>query len=891
MIPYQMTIEELEKKLHTQIMEGLSDQEAAQRLEQYGPNILISSKEISWIQIFLSQFTSPLIYLLLIAAIIIFFFGQHPHDAFIISGILLLNAIIGAIQEIRTYTIINNLNVAIQTKCTVIRNSKHIVIDDSQVVIGDILVLQAGQRISADARIISCNNLQVDESMLTGESIPVIKDADPIQQQIPISDQHNMLFKGTLIRSGSGKAIVVSTGKDSYIGTINAQINLIKGELPLKKDIDRLSYVILISISILCVLLLLFGLWLGNQFSQLLPMITALFICVVPEGLPVVLTLVLVTGVYRMAKQQILVKNMQAIEALGRIQVIITDKTGTLTRNELMVIEFWTPYATYHVNGSGYATEGSVVDPNNKIVTAHDNTYLNHIGLATQLLPSAEITSINNTNSFEIQGDPTDAALRILSYKLGITSNEISSYTLLHEIPFDPYWKYHAGLYRMHDGNGIIYMIGAPETLQDFSKKESTFNQTFLDHALAQGNRVIAIAMSHVVIHDLNRNNHEYESLIRNASYEMVGLCAIQDSIRPEVKDVVRETRNAGLHIIMATGDHVKTALYVAEQAGIYKDGDHYIDGNQSNQYQKNMSSIINTTVFARVDPTMKLELVNMLHQQGYLVAMTGDGVNDAPALVAADVGIAMSGTGTEVAKDAADIILMQNSFVHIIDAIHQGRHILYTLRRVILYFFSTNMAEVLLVLGALLADIPLPITAAQILWLNLITDGFLDIALSAEPKDPILLQATWLEQRVKLVDTNLIMLMIWMSVPMAIGSLLLFWSHISVDIRLARTVTMVSMAMYQWCNAWNCRSEYRSLWNIGLSSNTWLIGATILVFILQCAIIYVPFLQSIFDTVPLTASQWAIITIFCIPIVAIEELRKGILRYTRNRIPERIKT
>jgi Ca2+-transporting ATPase len=359
-----------------------------------------------------------------------------------------------------------------------------------------------------------------------------------------------------------------------------------------------------------------------------------------------------------------------------------------------------------------------------------------------------------------------------------------------------------------------------------------------------------------------------------------VGLCGIQDSIRPEVADIVQQTRDVGLHVVMATGDHRQTALYVAKKVGIYQAGDEILDGEQLHKMDdKELLSHLNAiTVFARVTPQDKVRIINAFHTQDKIVAMTGDGVNDVPSLLAADLGIAMGQIGSEITKQASDLVLLDDSFVNVIHAIEQGRHIFYTLRRVVLYFFSTNMGEILIVLFALFTNLPLPLTAAQILWLNFVTDGFLDVGLSMEPQEPDLLSATWLQKKERMVDWHLMAKSLYMAIPMGIASLFVFiWAYNGMpeSLEYARTMTLITMALLQWFNAWNCRSETKSIFTIGLFANRWFLAAASFVLFLQFSLSYVPFLRYIFKTVPLSLSDWAIIVAICAPIVLIEEVRK----------------
>ena len=880
---YQESIQSIVSQLHTNLKTGLTQGEAQARLKKDGPNRLPEGKRDTWLSIFISQFQSPLIYILLIAAIIIFIVGEQKLDAFIISGILFFNAIIGTIQEGRTSNIMASLRRLIKTKSVVIRAGRRQIVDDQDLVVGDLIVLKEGERVPADARVISTQRLQVDESILTGESKPVPKTADQLSGDLIVADQLNMVFKGTYIVSGSGQAIVVATGIQTQVGQLHKTIEEIDTDIPLKKELNRLSYIILIFILVMCFLLLVIGLAMGRPFGELLVMLTALFICVVPEGLPVVLTLVLVTGAYRMARQHVLIRNLQGVEALGRTDVIVIDKTGTLTRNEMMVTTVVTAAQEYTVTGQGYFTKG-YVQKNGHHVQAQEDATLAQIAIASALLNTAEISYSSKLKLFEIKGDPTEAALYVFAQKLGFeTEGLVKKYSRLYEIPFDSYLKYHAGFFQ-HDDQGIAFIIGAPEIIFKKSQAVPAQIHAAFETLLKRGLRMVAIGFKNFdPTKYTSQSDSMYEQLIAD-DITVLGICGIQDSIRPEVKAIIEEARSVGLQVIMATGDHRQTAEYVAKEVGMYKPGDQIIEGTQFNQMSdeqllKNLDKI---TVFARVSPEDKVRIINLFHKQNKLVAMTGDGVNDVPSLVAADLGIAMGMIGTEVAKQAADLVLLDDSFVNIIHAIEQGRHIFYTLRRVILYFFSTNLGEIFIVLIALFTNLPLPLTASQILWLNFVTDGFLDVGLSMEPQEPDLLSATWLKKKVRLVDINMLIKTLYFALPMGIVSIIVFsWTYdgLPESIPYARTMTLVTMAMFQWFNAWNCRSEKKSLWQIGFFSNKWLIVATLFVLGLQFALVYTPFMRYIFKTVPLSAADWAVIFCLSAPILLIEEIRKWIVK------------
>lgn len=998
MKPYQLSNEEVVKKFGSNVQIGLTKKEANHRKLKYGENKLRELERDSWIKVFIRQFNSPLIYILLIAAAIIFFVGQDRHDAFIITGVLIFNAILGSVQEGKARSIIESLRHFIKAECIVIRDGQKQFIDEQELVPGDLIMLLEGEKVPADARIIESTNLKIDESILTGESNPVKKiseklrcepdfgsklDEQILYCELPIYAQSNMAFKGTYIVAGSAKAIVTDTGMQSQIGKISECAKSTQEssgqEMPLRKEIDRLAKFIIYFIFLVCVLIFLVGIISGKPIRELFVTLTALFICVIPEGLPVVLTLILVIGARKLADKNVLVKKMQAVEGLGKVDTILVDKTGTLTRNELMVSKVFIGDKEYDFGGSGYFETGEIIfnknnkksfnktEPENKEFVykefegekLDDKEFINNnlvlMAKAGYLLNRAEINYIKETNSFEIKGDPTEAAMyvmskkidRVINFSANKNNNKIDNKNddkgenknnfckkigeiceknceILYEIPFSSKWRYHA-IYCKIEDKVMVFISGAPETIMERSKNIDFKEKENLESLLKEGFRVVAVAVKEFdkeVVQELERANGNLKGLARekffedfvSSGLEFLGFCAINDSIRTEVKDLVKNIKKAGIDIVMLTGDHIDTAIFVATKVGIYdkENGDLAIDGKtlenlSQEQLEENLqgklqgyfgvskqvrleSELVGNleselpveskkiTVFARVTPEQKLKIVNAYKKIGKTVAMTGDGINDAPSLIAANIGIAMGGIGTEVAKQASDIILLDDSFASIASGIEYGRHIFYTLRRVILYFFSTNMGEILVVLFSVILGLPIPITAAQILWLNLITDGFLDTALSAEKVEKDITKVNGFKHGARIIDKKLFYKVFYMALPMGIFSILIF-NYYKSDIVLARTMTMLTMAMFQWFNAFNCRSEKRSIFELGFFSNKWLLLAISGVLGLQFFVIYNPVMQKIFNTKPVTFYQWLLVFVVSSSVFIIEEIRKFIAK------------
>lgn len=892
---YRGDIKTIIKEFETDAQRGLSRDQVKDRLKRDGLNELPEGDRESLFITFVNQFKSPLIYILLFAALINFFLGEERRDSFLISGVLFFNAIIGTIQEGRARNILQSLRRFVKTKTVVVRDGEPELVDDAGLVVGDLIVLRSGERVPADARIIESNNLQIDESSLTGESFTVRKTTEAIDHDVSVVERNNMVFQGTYIIAGTGKAIVTATGLLTQLGKIHRALKEIDTEIPLKKEINRFSFFILIFTFIICLLLFGVGMMTGKPAHELLGALTALFVCVIPEGLPVVLTLVLVTGAYQMAKRFVLVKKMQAIDTLGRTDVIIIDKTGTLTKNEMMVSTAIVDGQWWHVSGEGYAAQGQVRFDSIDGSSLDKNASLMRMGIAASLLNSADIIYLPHLNIFEITGDQTEAALFIFSKKLGLDRDVLKKeYELIYEIPFDPQLRYHAGFFR-HEGTIIAMMIGAPEAVLKHSAA-SQQDKKALDELLSQGLRVVAFAYKQfdpTEFHVPNNPDQDERTIIHYfieavaADCIFLGFCGIQDTIRSGLSEIIDKVRDAGIRVVVATGDHEKTAIHVAKSVSIFKQDDMAASGETLHLIadESLCEKLHHITVFSRVSPADKVRIVKLFRDCGYVVAMVGDGMNDAPAMAAADLGIAMGGIGASVAKQAADIVLLDDSFVNINNAIELGRHTLHTLRRVILYFAATNLGEIVVVVMALLANLPLPIMAAQILWLNLVTDGFLDVSLAMEPQAGGLMRSSWLEKKTRLVDSTLIAKMFFMGVPMGIGSFLVFWWFHDGDLAYARTMTLMVLAFYQWFNAWNCRSESKSIFSLGFFANKWLLLATTFVLLLQFFLLYTPFMRTLFKTVPLSAGDWLLVVGVTLPIVVLEELRKWLV------VQPRIKT
>lgn len=864
---------------------GLKDDEVVLRREKYGPNALPNQKKKSTFFIFFSQFQSPLIYILLISSVIIFLVGEHS-DGVVVLVVLLFNAIIGSIQEGKAENTLLALNKLTKSNSTVIRNNQEMSILDEELVPGDIVLLSEGEKVPADLRILESHNLRIDEASLTGESLPVYKTSDTLfLENLNLADQNNIAFKGTSIVSGNGKGIVVATGLNTEIGKIAQKIVSIDNDIPLKKNIKNLSEAIVAFVILLCLSLFIFGVMKGEDVRTMFVTVISIAISIIPEGLPIVMTLVLATGVFRMSKRNALVKKLQAVEALGQAEVIAVDKTGTLTKNELVIRNIYVDKRFFSISGDGYepkgevSLDGSVVDVSN-----HPELLLS--GKIATFCANARLFFIEEQKNWKVSGEPTEAAMLVLGEKFGFHKFEIEKESpFIEEIPFDYKLKYHSTLHNVA-GDKFMTVVGALEEIIKLSTKiykdgriQDMTEEDRISIAMAHkkfsksGQRVIAFAMNQSIEHPFA------PEFISNIVF--VGLFGMQDSLREGVRDSIREAQNAGIKIVMITGDHKITARAIAIEANIAEHHDFVLDGSELDKLtDEDLLKILEkVSVFARVTPEHKLRIVNLYKTLGKTIAMTGDGVNDAPSLVSADLGISMGKIGTEVAKEASDIVLLDDNFRSIVSAIEEGRSIFQTIKKIVLYLFSTSVGEVLTIIIALVIGLPLPIIAAQIIWLNLVTDGFLDVSLAMDPKDKNILLGKFQKPKKYIVDALMIRRTILMALPMAFGTIVLFTLYLQESINYAWTVSLTTLAVFQWFNVWNCRSEKESIFNKNMLSNRYLISATILVVLLQLFAVYNPYMQSILRTTDLALRDWYIIILTGLPIVVLEEIRKFFAR------------
>lgn len=887
---------------------GLSQEKAQSRLREFGLNKLPEAKSDPLAVIFLRQFKSPLIYILFIAAIIVFFLGEFS-DGMVIVFVLFFNAVIGTFQEGKAQNTLLALKKFSETKATVIRDGNELIISDREIVPGDIIILQEGEKVPADARVINSHNLKVDEATLTGESVPVHKIHNEVGARgASAIEQKNIIFKGTHIVAGNGRAVVIATGIATEIGKISEKVAIIDTETPLKTDIRYLSRLIIIAVASIVSILFLLGIVLGRPIKEMFITGVSLAISMIPEGLPIVLTLVLAQGVWKMGKRHALVKKLQAIGSLGEAQVIAVDKTGTITKNEMMVQEAYIDGVFFKIHGNGYEGSGDIelLDSSNnsrsEIISPLDYIELILAGRIAAFCSNARVARYKEARDqekrWQITGDPTEAALLVFSEKIGFTRDDLLlQHPVIEEIPFDYKIKYHA-MINMVENRPFASVVGAPEIVlklssniwrrdlkhqlyeagkkQELTAKEREELESVFTQMSRRGLRVLAIAAKSGF-----STKDSFFAEIDGLTF--IGFLGIRDTIRSEAEHAITKAQSAGIKVVMITGDHKMTAQAIAEEAGIFHQGEKVITGHELDAFNdaELLTQLPNISVFARVTPEHKLRIIKAYQEHKQIIAMTGDGVNDAPSLVAADIGVAMGKIGTDVAKEASDIVLLDDNFQSIVSAIEEGRSIFRTIKKVLLYLFSTNIGEMLTITGTLVLGYPLPILPAQIIWLNLVTDGFLDVALAMEPKEKDLLSRTFEKHKKYLIDSLMLKRIFVMAVPMMLGTLFLFSNYFRGDLTKAWTISLTCLAVFQWFNAWNCRSATESVFKTNPFSNKFLVGSMGIVIILQLFAVYNPLAQKILHTVPLAFSEWLTIIPVAFSIIVIEEIRKFFYRRT----------
>ncbi|MBN2482079.1 MAG: calcium-transporting P-type ATPase, PMR1-type [Bacteroidales bacterium] len=863
---------------------GISRDEARKRLDKYGLNQLIEKKGRSPVALFLEQFKSFMIWVLIAAALISGFLKEWV-DAVAIIAIVILNAIMGFVQEFRAEKSLAALKKLSSPTSKVIRDGKLLVIPAQEIVPGDLVELEAGDFVPADSRIVyATGNFSTHEASLTGESTSIEKVPSVIEkEELALADRSNMLYMGTSVVSGKGRAIVTGTGMDTELGKIAGMIQQIeKTTTPLQKKLAEFAKIIVYVCFALVTIIFLIGYLRGEKVIDLFLTAVSLAVAAIPEGLPAVVTIALALGVQRMVKRHCLIRKLHSVETLGCTTVICSDKTGTLTKNEMTVKSVYIPGKYVEISGIGYEPDGEFTTDKNKI----DPAAIPGLGklLTTSVLCNgAELNQ--GTEGYSIVGDPTEGALLTMAAKAGIFKKEKEDeYPFFEEIPFDSVRK-QMTIIRKKDHAHVAFVKGAPDILLSRCKrieengiirslrnsdKERILNANyhFADNAM----RVLAFAYRNF---DALPDKRDAATVEKDLIF--LGLVAMIDPPRPEVKVAIEDCKTAGIRSVMITGDHKNTAVAIAKELGMYRESSLSYTGEELDQIsdEEFLEIVGKTTVYARVSPAHKLRIVNAWRKRDEVVAMTGDGVNDAPAVKEADIGVAMGITGTDVTKEVSEMVITDDNFASIVSGVEEGRGIYDNIRKFVHYLLSCNAGEILVMLIASLLRWPVPLLPIQILWVNLVTDGFPALALGVDPIDKDVMKRPARPKNEPVITRQMGGLIITQGAFLAFCSLLAYWFVLVIEegsVERARTACFIVLACSQLVHSFNCRNMKESIFKIGFFTNSKLVLAALFSFALQMSVIYIPFLQRIFKTIPLGLNDWLlVILISSFPLWAME--------------------
>jgi Ca2+-transporting ATPase len=898
----------------------LSADEARSRLARFGRNELAAEKPVPAWRKFLLQFQDVLVILLLIATVIsatVWLYERDaalPYEAIAIFSIVLLNAIMGYVQTARAEQAIASLRAMSPAEATVLRDGERLMIPAAELVPGDVLRLEEGDTIPADARLIHSTSLQTAEAALTGESQPVSKDVAPITVETPLGDRHNMIFSGTVVTYGRGTAVVVATGMHTEMGHIAGLLKRTPAETtPLQAQLDRTGkmlglIVIAIAVVMITTILLTEHVTGFPAIVDVLILGVALAVAAVPEGLPTIVTAVLALGVQRMAKRNALVRRLAAVETLGSANVIASDKTGTLTKNEMTVRKVVTAGGAVSFAGTGYAPEGDVSDSSGGAPGAALKFELERALTVADRANNASLRQIDGR--WTVQGDPTEGALLVAAQKAGLDPVRLAShFPRVGEIPFSSERKLMSTIHSETAGEErtLVFTKGAPDMLLARCTREvvapgiapltgqrrTEIMQT-IEELAGQALRTLGVAYR-ALPKETAESSPDDEAVERDLVF--AGLVGMIDPPREEAKRAVARAKEAGIRPIMITGDHPITAAVVARELGIAENGRAATGAELEKLSDDELLQTVRTTsVYARVNPEHKLRIVKALQRDGAVVAMTGDGVNDAPALKTADIGIAMGITGTDVSKEVADMILADDNFASIVAAIEEGRAIFSNIRKFLRYLLSSNIGEVMaMFFGVLLANriglkadenaLVLPLTATQILWINLVTDGAPALALGLDPADAGLMEMPPRPRGEDVITRRMWWGILFVGVVMAVGTLAVLDASLpggflegSGNMRYAQTRTFTTLMLFQMFNVFNARSDERSAFS-GLFRNHWLWIAVGMSLALQVAVIYLPAMQQAFSTVPMSFADWLFCTGVASSVLWLRELSKLVTR------------
>lgn len=840
---------------------GLSDTQVAERRAKYGWNEIPETKKAPWWLLLLKQFKSLLVVILIVAAAISYF-ADHVIDTYVILAVVVINAMIGFVQEMRAEQAVSSLKKMIVQRAHVIRNGKEVTLPSVELVPGDIIILEEGESIPADARVLFSKNLHVTEASLTGESVPVSKENTTLKENTPLADRKNMLFKSTFVTSGYAKAVVCGTGINTAIGEIAESLTSIeRKKTNFQKKTDTLARQMAVISILSAATLFLVGYISGNyDIDELMLVSIAALVSAIPEGLPAVLSIVLAIGSNRMSKRNAIIRDFTSVETLGAVTTIITDKTGTLTQNKLTVKKvFVFGNDEIGVTGEGWSTKGTFIS-SKKEINPLEILSLQRLLEIAAVSNNASIQYHEKPDVYELVGDPTEGALMAMAKKAQLSYTESENTFKVDDLPFNSKLKLRATLYETQ-GERFLYVVGAPEKVLNLSSKvnhngtdrllDNEANkqlQSKMDAWSGDAMRVIGLAFKKVPSHTTKILEEDIQDLV------FAGITGMIDPPRPDTKEAVGLCKSAGVRVIMATGDHINTAIAIAKQVGIIAENESSTTVAMTEQQLLALDdyafdeAIRTISVFARLTPKVKLRIAEKLQEMGELVAMTGDGVNDAPALKKADIGVAMGIMGTDVARESSQVVLADDNFSSIVYAIEEGRIVFSNARKTSFFLVTTNFAEITTLVTLVAMGLPMALTATQILWLNLVTDGVCDIALATEKGHKDVLNEKPVHQKEKILNKSILPFLFMMAGVMTLLSLAVYFWFIEVSLEKARTTVFIVMAFSQLFNLYNMRSLKKSIFEIGFFSNRYINLAVFVSVLIQVILIEVPFFERIFS-------------------------------------------
>lgn len=885
---HQLEVNAALAQLKSDAGRGLSEVESRRRLVEYGANELQADGRVSPLTLLLEQFKNILVVILLVAVALSAFLG-HTIEASAIAVIVLFAVLLGFIQEYRAERAIDALRKMAEPSATVIRDGKEIDIPSRELVPGDIIILLTGKKVPADGRILSAVNLKADEAALTGESVPVEKQSEPLESvQLPVGDRCNMVYAGTALTYGRGRALVVATGLHTEFGTIAQMLKTVRtSKTPLQVNLDKVGRVLGQAALVIVLIVVALGLYRGQPLLEMFIFGIALAVAVVPEALPAVVTISLAIGVQRMVKRNALIRRLPAVETLGSVSVICSDKTGTLTKDEMTVRKIFVAGRMIEVSGSGYEPHGRFSLDGNLIEPSQSLTILlTAAALASDAYLQGPVdrgSSSADAFDWHIKGDPTEGALIVAAAKAGLDKAELDArFPRIGEIPFTSETKRMTTLHASN-GDATAYAKGAPEIILHSCNRELTESgETALTDA---AEKIISTAARQMASEALRVLALAYKTntTLQNAEQEMIflGLIGMIDPPRPEAKISIETCIRAGIKPVMITGDHPLTAQAIARELGLLKDGGSLtgsdLDAMSEDQLEAQVEKI---DLYARVSPAHKLRVVAALQNKGHVVAMTGDGVNDAPALKKADVGVAMGRTGTDVSKEAAAMILIDDNFASIVAAVEEGRGVFDNIKKYLMFLLSCNIGEIGLMVGTSVLGLPLPLSAVQLLYVNLATDGLPALALAVDPPEGDLMRRAPRDPRIGIFTRSVVSLMLIGGLWSALVNLALFsWALSSGhNINEAMTMTFISLVLIEFLKAYSFRSERHSLM-IRPFANKWLNLAITWELGLLLIVVCTPVLQQVFGTVSLPRQRWAIVVGVALTVLPVLELGKSMVR------------